>query len=129
MTDATNDESRVAEIRGRWEAATGHEYWHRTKGALIHDDDCGVVAEVANDVDFGFDNAAEFIAHAPEDTEFLLDQRDRYKAAVDAVMDIHYDSGSDLNSSPGVTWCAGCGNRAWPCPTIKAITDALGGDS
>lgn len=91
MSDVTNDEARVAEIR---------EFHTSCPQFGV---DCYVC--------------------------WLLDQRDRYKAAVDAVMDIHYDSGSDLNSSPGVTWCAGCGNRAWPCPTIKAITDALGGDS
>ena len=154
MTDATNDEARVAEIRGRCDAATEGPWivesrsdglavgtpktWYPQETyALVYssgtpdDPMSGWTAEAINREVLN----ADFIAHARTDVPWLLarleesnSQRDRYKAAVEAVLGVHCDSGSDLNSRPGETWCSGCGNRRWPCPTVKAVTEALGGE-
>ena len=61
------------------------------------------------------DPDAEFIAAARTDVPALV-------AAVRAVLDKHRRDGSEVAG-----WCLHDG-RPWPCPTVRAVTDALGGE-
>jgi len=62
-----------------------------------------------------FDSNATFIAHARTDLPKLL-------AAVDAVVALHtVDDGYY-----GGQVCEMCDFERWPCPTIRALNDALG---
>ena len=71
--------------------------------------------------DFGFSDAhAEFIANARTDLPRLL-------AAVRAVEEVHQKRGASWPHNGGVFVC-GADGAIWPCPTIRAITEALEGD-
>ena len=72
------------------------------------------------------DPDAEFIAAARTDVPVLV-------AAVRAVLDKHQplDAIHTVTGKP-LQVCSGCGRdrdwMPWPCPTVQAVTDALGGE-
>ena len=70
---------------------------------------------------------AEFIAHAREDIPALLDEIDRLNAAIRAVEAVHQKRGASWPHNGGVFVC-GADGAIWPCPTIRALTNALEGD-
>ena len=78
--------------------------------------------------DFGFSDAhAEFIANARTDLPRLL----AAVRAVEAVHELIDALNVRINRTQKV--CTGCGTddgnwQVWPCPTIRAITEALEGD-
>ena len=64
------------------------------------------------------DDDAFFIAHAPETQAKLI-------AALEAVEVQHPREVLDVHEGYGAeTWCPSC-RVHWPCPTAKAITEAL----
>ena len=74
---------------------------------------------------------AEFIAHARTDVPWLIEQVRKRDAALRAVMDLHApdpycgNTHHDPNRCPcAITACAdGC--DTYPCPTVRAIEEAL----
>ena len=96
MTDATNDEARVAEIRGRCEAGTSQFC-----------DSC----------------------NEPRPCD-----RMRLVAVVEAVLGLHvprqaFDPSDPPECSECVDVSSGYGTGvAYPCPTVNAVTEALGGE-
>lgn len=86
--------------------------------------------------DVGCDEDAEFIAAARTDVPWLLEQVGLRDKALEAVLELHKDGGESQgyldNGHYGVIdhCCTECGSHGeygtpWPCPTVKAITDAL----
>lgn len=119
MSDQT---AILAEIKARADAATEGP-WESGKYAPVRragdyyevvwlDVDTSAPGPASYGVGIGeFD--AEFICHAREDVPRLV-------AAVEAVLAIHCDEDGD---------CDVCEPLAWPCPTVRAITAALAGES
>ena len=66
------------------------------------------------------DADAEFIANARADLPRLL-------AAIRAVEEVHQKRGASWPHNGGVFVCGEDG-AIWPCPTIRAITNALEGE-
>jgi hypothetical protein len=79
------------------------------------------------------------IADLARDLKAERAENGRLRAAVEAVRDIHYRSQRPVDSGPdrGKHWCVGCYRDVdhhilytpWPCPTYRAISAALSGDS
>ena len=81
---------------------------------------------------------AEFIAHARTDIPALLAEVRRLQAIVKRVRELHQDEGQSQGYFPGDRdygkrdhCCGTCGEYGeygveWPCPTVRAIADALG---
>ena len=63
---------------------------------------------------------AEFIANARTDLPRLL-------AAIRAVEEVHQKRGASWPHNGGVFVC-GADGAIWPCPTIRALTNALEGE-
>lgn len=118
--------SALEEIRDRAEAATEGPWWTPSRmepaevfsGTGVGSDVC--VATESTKAD------AEFIAHARTDVPRLL-------AALDAVTEVHTPFVWDFGFGP-VASCMGCANQGaseaaaeYPCPTVRAITEALEG--
>lgn len=77
-------------------------------------------------------NNAEFIANARDDVPWLLDLVQTQDMALGAVLALHV---ANADPDPFEHYCIGCweaggedGAPAWPCPTVRAINDALGGE-
>lgn len=118
----------LACIRAQADAASegpwmGIRYPDGFLGRVIGGDGFGVAEDFPDDAD------AEFIAAARTTVPTLLD-------ALEAVLAIHRDGGESQgyldNGHYGVIdhCCTECGSHGeygtpWPCPTVKAITDAL----
>ena len=100
---------------GPWEIAEG-DTWVIAPRMLDQDE----AAEVADVFDFGADGA--FIAHARQDVPALV-------GALRAVLDLHSRGGGRV---PICTLCLvedeGV-HEMYPCATVCAITDALGGQA
>jgi hypothetical protein len=117
--------TRLAEMRGRvegatdgpWEARTtgrsGGDHWYVLDGASSI---ASIHASDGEDEDQREPDAT-FIAHARTDLPALLD-------AVEAVLGAHRYRIADTGNTE---WCDECQDGPWPCPTVRAITDALGG--
>lgn len=114
----------LARIRAQAAAATGGP-WGVSMDRIEHPGKS--VFAVAYDV--GCDEDAEFIAAARTTVPALVD-------ALEAVLKVHRDGGESQgyldNGHYGVIdhCCTECGSHGeygtpWPCPTVKAITDAL----
>ncbi len=116
----TDPRARLNEIKARADAATeGPWSVHRSERTgtyVTHPDLLGIAREWSL---VWQDGDAEFIAHARTDLPAMA-------AALTAVLDLH--------PSIGGYWleCDVCaddrGPKPYPCPTVRAITDALGGD-
>ena len=114
--------NRLNEIEARANAATEGP-WEASMDRVEHtgDSQYAVAYDVAREED------AEFIAHARTDLPRLL-------AAVRAVEAVHEPIDAlnvRINRIQKV--CTGCGTddgnwQVWPCPTIRAITEALEGE-
>lgn len=113
--------NRLDEIRERWEAATPAPWeYEAVSGNVFREfmtDDGHEATGVAH-----MENVADgvAVAHAPEDAAALL-------AAVQAVLDLH----PEMAFGPGVTICSVCRDSmrrviVYPCPTVRAVTAALG---
>ena len=66
------------------------------------------------------DADAEFIANARADLPRLL-------ATIRAVEEVHQKRGASWPHNGGVFVC-GADGAIWPCPTIRALTEALEGE-
>ncbi|GAA2237574.1 hypothetical protein GCM10010401_07200 [Rarobacter faecitabidus] len=122
---------RLDEIRAREQAATGGPWaFHADSGAPL-DADAVDAADGTEVCSYLLPANAEFIAHAREDIPRLL-------AAVDAVLELHKatrygDMVGDLKHAltHDVLVCPICedgtgGYETYPCPTVRAITEAVG---
>ena len=111
-------ETRLAEIRARVENATEGP-WSVYRGDRIgtyvtRPDLAGVAREWSltwSDAD------AEFIAASRTDLPALL-------AAVEAVRELHA-ADEDGDCAECIRRAQGRGDQSYPCPTVRAITDAL----
>lgn len=121
----TND--RLAEIKARAEAATEGSWLN--VGLVVcstttHEDVADTVVEPVNLQQLA---NAEFIAHARTDVPALV-------AALEAVLDLHQPFEWSFGFGP-VQSCKHCAEQGaneekahYPCPTVQAVTEALGGD-
>ena len=105
---------RVEALAG---AATEGEWWHTGKAATVYGrwaDDLSSAPHVAN-------------VHDPDDATFIAASRTvvpQLTAALRAVLDLHVPYAGDLSRNK---FCRECEDIR-PCPTVRAITDALGGE-
>lgn len=98
------------------------------EGITARDDSTGGIAVVVETSEYGTmsDGDAEFIAAARTDLPKLI-------AALRAVLAQHYPH--DCSPEHG-SWCSPCWSEGlcegcsedWPCPTVKAIAEALEAD-
>ena len=70
---------------------------------------------------------AEFIAHAPEDIQALIDEvtdlRMKLEAAqfqIEEVKALHFPADLKLYAAT-IKECATCEGQKWPCPTMRAL--------
>ena len=70
---------------------------------------------------------AEFIAHAPEDIQALIDEvtdlRMKLEAAqfqIEKVKALHFPADLKLYAAT-IKECATCEGQKWPCPTMRAL--------
>lgn len=111
----------LAEIRARLDTVTDyHPAPHR---AVVNSagDRWGVVDSNGCVITTDPQDTANLYAHAPADIAKLL-------AAVEAVLDIHKVHGGYLHAGDVCWECSDddC-ETPYPCPTVEAITKALGG--
>lgn len=114
----TGLDALLAPIRERLNAVTEKALlpWRRVQSST--GDGTGVIDSAGSVIGYGTSNAdAELLAHAPTDQARLL-------AAIDGVTALHKPSRGKV---------AGCEECDWdvvgtdyPCPTITALTEALG---
>lgn len=128
--------TREQDIRAREQAATkgpwaysavdGQSTWLESPGedVLIHDErGTGHMRE-----NFSWIKKADavFIAYARTDIPWLLDENAKLRAALDAVAKLHEE---DLFRGHLSNGCKVCGNgnngQGYPCPTVRAITEAV----
>ena len=71
---------------------------------------------------------AAFIAHARTDVPWLVEQVKVRDKALRAVLALHEVREAKLQSlaEKGIRFCDHCGD-IYPCPTVRAITEALDG--
>lgn len=81
------------------------------------------------------DGDAEFIAHARSDVPWLVEQVRKRDDALQAVLEAHQKGNARIVvgvAGQDVEHCIGCSQIssedliAWPCPTVRAISAALG---
>lgn len=138
MSKQVDIRARLDEIKARADAATeGPWSVHRSErtGTYVTRPDLLGIAREWSLV--WQDGDAEFIAHARTDVPWLIEYARQRDAALTAVLDLH----RPVDIEPSETICHGCstlrgeGKSAryfpfedYPCPTVTAITSALGGD-
>ena len=101
-----------AATEGPWEVSM--DRIERTGGG-----EYAVAYDVAREED------AEFIAAARTDVPWLLEQVEIRDKALEAVLELH-GPGRTFHGHGFSTQLCTCGSKC-PCPTVQAITDALGG--
>ena len=114
---------RLDEIEARANAATegpwmGIRYPDGFLGRVIGGNGFGVAEDFPDDAD------AEFIAHARTDVPALV-------AALRGVLEVHkcLAPSWEKERDEGLRdWCGECEDY-WPCPTVTAIHQHLGGDA
>lgn len=121
---STLDE-RLAEIRARTEGLVPGPWTWSVGGveALDYDGEPVMIFE-REDRHVTTRNDAAFVAHARTDVPALL-------AAVDAVLAVHGPAHATLTDISGnvmdIETCATCRCAWYPCPTVRAVTEAIGG--
>ena len=74
---------------------------------------------------------ADFIAHARDDVPWLIEQVRKRDAALQAVLDLHApdpycgNTHHDPNRCPCSIMACADGCDTYPCPTVRAIEEAL----
>lgn len=107
-----------AATEGPWQYEHGYESWVRADAARGRNNESGLVCEGA------WEGDAAFIAMSRSAFPKLL-------SAVESVLALHVPEtraafGADGYEEGEYEACTGCWD-AWPCPTVRAINDALEG--
>lgn len=122
MTTLDEIQARAdAATEGPWEAHLGHGAW------MIQDDSCDDIATVHDRMGIDDDPQAEanatFIINARSDVPALI-------KALRAVEALHKEMPRTTMIGPYCTHCISSidgGPELWPCKTLRAIQQALGG--
>ena len=121
-------------IEARLEAAPEPEKWQVEEGwegyRVFYKDDGPGYLPIAEEICQGTDSGealAEFIAHAPEDIQALIDEvtdlRMKLEAAqfqIEEVKALHFPADLKLYAAT-IKECATCDGQKWPCPTMRAL--------
>lgn len=135
VTD-TDPSTILAEMQARADGATDGPWHHQPWGGQNQNGDYsgGEVFDaygeyLIHDVS---DEDGRFIAHARTDVPWLIEYARQRDAALTAVLDLHSPFVWDFGQGP-VESCRGCSDMGavdhdYPCPTVRTITNELGGD-